>query len=179
MALFSKLTKTGEILRILKLIAWIAFFGFIVGAGAYLIAYFVSWVEPESAKNLPKGFGLSELYQYNFGYYSLMIFIIITLGIIKAVVWYMVAKIISKIELENPFTKEITRKLEFISYTLFSIFVLSMIGHIFINRMSYRITDMQENLKAGEFLFMAGLVFIISQIFKRGVELQSENELTV
>jgi hypothetical protein len=41
----------------------------------------------------------------------------------------------------------------------------------------FHISWIGEN--AGEFLFMAGLVFIISPIFKRGVELQSENELTV
>jgi hypothetical protein len=31
----------------------------------------------------------------------------------------------------------------------------------------------------GEFVFMAGLIFVISQIFRRGVEIQSENDLTV
>jgi len=36
-----------------------------------------------------------------------------------------------------------------------------------------------ESIEAGEILFMAGLVFVIAQIFKRGVEMQAENELTV
>jgi hypothetical protein len=31
----------------------------------------------------------------------------------------------------------------------------------------------------GEFLFLAGIVFVIAQIFKRGIEIQTENELTV
>ncbi len=32
---------------------------------------------------------------------------------------------------------------------------------------------------SSEFLFMAGIIFIIALIFKRGVEIQSENELTI
>lgn len=32
---------------------------------------------------------------------------------------------------------------------------------------------------SAEFVFMAGVVFVMSQIFKKGVEIQTENELTV
>jgi hypothetical protein len=32
---------------------------------------------------------------------------------------------------------------------------------------------------SGETLFLAGVVFVIAQIFKKGVEIQSENELTI
>jgi hypothetical protein len=30
-----------------------------------------------------------------------------------------------------------------------------------------------------EYLFIAGMIYIISQIFKRGIEIQEENNLTV
>lgn len=36
-----------------------------------------------------------------------------------------------------------------------------------------------ENWISGEFIFLAGVIFIIAQIFKKGIELQSENELTI
>lgn len=39
--------------------------------------------------------------------------------------------------------------------------------------------DLVNHFNHGEYFFMAGIVYIISQIFKRGVELQEENELTV
>ncbi|RYY11044.1 MAG: DUF2975 domain-containing protein, partial [Chitinophagaceae bacterium] len=35
------------------------------------------------------------------------------------------------------------------------------------------------SLLSGEFIFMVGLVYIISKIFKRGVEIQTENDLTI
>jgi hypothetical protein len=32
---------------------------------------------------------------------------------------------------------------------------------------------------SGDVLFLAGMVFVFAQMFKRGVEIQRENELTV
>jgi hypothetical protein len=32
---------------------------------------------------------------------------------------------------------------------------------------------------SGEYFFIAGMVYIISQVFKRGIEMQEENTLTV
>lgn len=179
MPLFIKLTKTREILRILKLIAWIAFFAFAIFTGSILISYIVSINSPEGAANLYEGFNLVELYQYNFWLYSLMILIILLFSILKATVWYMIANIISKIELNNPFTKKITRRLEIISYTLFTIFILGIVVKIYVAILKNSVNPVMVQIHYGEFLFTAGLVFIISQIFKRGVELQSENELTV
>ena len=42
-----------------------------------------------------------------------------------------------------------------------------------------RVAGLEKNYISGEFIFMAGVVFVISQIFKKGVEIQSEHELTV
>jgi hypothetical protein len=39
---------------------------------------------------------------------------------------------------------------------------------------------LQQYLGGGaEFLFFAGIIFFIAQVFKKGIEIQSENELTV
>jgi len=38
---------------------------------------------------------------------------------------------------------------------------------------------MKGELISGEIHLLAGVIFVISQIFKKGVEIQSENELTV
>jgi hypothetical protein len=35
------------------------------------------------------------------------------------------------------------------------------------------------NNTGDEYLFMAGMIYIISQVFKRGIEIQEENNLTV
>ena len=171
--------KTTQILAFLRILSWIAFLGFTVFTGSVLISYIVSIKNPEGAANLYEGFNLVALYQYNFLLYSLMILIIILISILKATVWYMIARTISKIKLRNPFTKNITRQLELISYLLFTVFILGLVVKIYVAYLRASVNPVMVELHYGEFLFMAGLVYIISQILKRGVEIQSENELTV
>ena len=88
-------------------------------------------------------------------------------------------KIFSKIKLMNPFKMEIALTIEKISYVLFGIWIVSILSSVNSKWMLKWTGEYFGNGILNEYLFMAGLVFIISQIFKRGVELQSENELTV
>jgi hypothetical protein len=39
--------------------------------------------------------------------------------------------------------------------------------------------QLAANNTGDEYLFIAGIVYVISQIFKRGIEIQEENQLTV
>jgi hypothetical protein len=172
-------TRTEQILSVLKIIAWVAFFGFVVQAGAYVISYVVSFSRPAGAQNLYMGIDLLELRNHSVFKYSTLIAAWVALLVMKANIWYRVARIISLIKIESPFTLELTRKLEKISYLLFSISILGYLGSTFAGWLGEKAQQFQNDWDAGEFLFMAGLLFIVSQIFKRGVELQSENELTV
>jgi len=98
---------------------------------------------------------------------------------LKSYVWYLVIKTLSHLKLTNPFKMETAQKLEKISYTLFSTWIAGMVSSAHTAWLE-KVTDgVQADYVSGEFIFMAGLVFIISQVFKRGVEIQSENELTV
>jgi hypothetical protein len=82
--------------------------------------------------------------------------------------------------IKNPFTIEISSKIQKISYILFELWVISFIGNSYIGFVSKETgIDLANHFNHEEYFFMAGIVYIISQIFKRGVELQEENELTV
>lgn len=175
-------TKTQTILTVMHVLAWIAFIGLAIETGAILTAYGVSWFSPVAAHDLYRGMNLYELSQYDFWLYTQIVSYIVALRAVKAYAVYLVIKIMMKVKLQNPFTIETASRLETISYVLFGGFVISVISRMQTDWLQKRVQDFHiswigEN--AGEFLFMAGLVFIISQIFKRGVELQSENELTV
>ncbi|WP_372949902.1 DUF2975 domain-containing protein [Mariniphaga sp.] len=176
---FKAQTRTEQVLIVLKIIAWIAFFGFAVKAGANIISYVVSYFHPEGAQNLYMGSDLLELRIHNFFKYSVLVAAWVALLILKANVWYRVARIISLFKIESLFTLELTHKLEKISYLLFSISVLGYVGSTYAGWVGEMAERFQNDWNASEFLFMAGLMFVVSQIFRRGVEIQSENELTV
>jgi len=172
-------TQTEHILIFMKVLAWIAFFSFIVTAGILMFSYISSVWNPESAENIHEGLNLFQLRQENFFLYSVLMTSQFIMYILKAIVWWMVVKLILKIKLANPFTIEVAHRLEIISYFLFAIWVLSVTSAGFVAWLGEKAGSLNDSWNHGQFLFMAGLVFIISQIFKRGVEIQSENELTV
>ncbi|AHW62252.1 Protein of unknown function [Draconibacterium orientale] len=172
-------TQTEHVLILMKVVAWIAFFSFVVAAGVLLFSYFSSVWNPESAKNIHEGLNLYQLRQENFNLYSVLMASQFVTSIIKAIVWWMVVKLITKIKLTNPFASEVAFKLERISYLLFAVWVFAVTTGGFIAWLGEKAGNLNDSWNHGQYLFMAGLVFIISQIFKRGVELQNENDLTV
>lgn len=75
----------------------------------------------------------------------------------------------------------VTKKLVTISYLLLGVWILmAIIGKTYAY---YLATSTGIALPAkytgDEYFFIAGIVYIISQIFKRGIEMQEENQLTV
>lgn len=172
-------SKTEQVLVVLVVLSWLAFFGLIVQSGVILFSFISSIFNSESARNIHEGLDLFNLRQDNFTLYTILIVFTIIMSVLKAIVWWMVIKLIKKIQLANPFTMEVAHRLEYISYILFTVWVLSVTGGGFIAWLGDKAGNLNDSWKHGSFLFMAGLVFIISQIFKRGVEIQSENELTV
>lgn len=174
-----KKTRTAQILKVLEVIAWIAFIGFIVKTVVILFSFVMSLVNPEAAKNLYQGLNLSKLKEYSFWSYTQHVSFMVTLSALKTYVCWEVINILSKMDLQQPFQMEFVQKLERISYQLVGIWVIAVLFSAH-SKWLLKFTDsISANRASSEFLFAAGLVFIISQIFKRGVEIQSENELTV
>jgi len=167
-------TRTQQVLTVMHILAWVAFVGFAIEAGAILISYLVSCFNPDGTKTIYKGLNLYTLREYNFWHYTLRISFLVLLAGLKSHVWYLVIKTLSHLKLSNPFKMETAMKLEKISYTLFTTWLVGIVSSA---HTAWLVTG--QDYGSGEFIFMAGLVFIISQVFKRGVEIQSENELTV
>ncbi|HEV8513872.1 MAG TPA: DUF2975 domain-containing protein [Cyclobacteriaceae bacterium] len=174
-----KKTRTFQILTIMHILAWVAFVGFMIEAGAVLVSYCVSVVNPDAARNLYKGLDLYSLRQFNGWHYTGSVSFIIALSLMKAYVSFLVIKTLSKVNLMNPFTMEVSKKMEKISYVLFEIWIVSMLKNAHTGWLLKATGGLQGEWVNGDFILMAGLVFVLSQVFKRGVEIQSENELTV
>jgi hypothetical protein len=88
---------------------------------------------------------------------------------------------LSKLKLQTPFSMEVEKKLERIAYLLLAVWIVS---GIFWKTYIYYLAQatgiqLPANKSGDEYLFMAGIIYIISQVFKRGIEIQEENQLTV
>jgi hypothetical protein len=172
-------TRTQQILTVMRILAWVAFIGFIIEAGVMIISYGISLMSPEAARNLYRGLDLYKLKEFNFWHYTCSASFIVAISCLKAFVSFLVIKTLSMATLENPFKMEVAVILEKISRVLLGTWCLAMLSNAHSAWVLKRMGELQGNWISGEFIFMAGLVFIISQVFKRGVEIQSENDLTV
>lgn len=172
-------TTTEQVLSVMPILAWVAFIGFAMEAGAVLVSYGVSCINPQAAKNLYKGLDLYDLRQSDFRSYTLFITFLVILSVLRSLISFQVIKTLSKFNLKNPFTMEVAKRLEKISYIALWTWVVTLLSDAYTGWLLKKTGRLYGNWLSGEFIVMVVLVFIIAQVFKRGVEIQSENDLTV
>jgi hypothetical protein len=172
-------TRTETILTIMKVLTWIAFIGFLIETGALLFSFIVSNVAPGKLGNLYKISDLSSILEYDFIHYSWAVSFLVAASAMKAFLCFLIIKTMSEVNLQNPFKTEVVETLERMSHLLIGIWIIAVLNNAHNEWLMKRTASIVLNGGSGEYLFIAGLVFIIAQIFKRGVEIQTENELTV
>jgi hypothetical protein len=74
---------------------------------------------------------------------------------------------------------EVARRLEKISFVALGTWVVTLLSNVYSSLLMKITGKLYGTWLSTEFIFMVGLLFIIATVFKRGVEIQSENELTV
>jgi hypothetical protein len=161
--------KTKTLLIILNVITWIVFIALLIKAGAMLFLYGYSLIKPEVAGHLYKGLNMLDLRQTNFLRYTLLSLGYAASPALQAYIAHIMIGIFTKMNLESPFTVETADRLRMISVMIITMWIVSFLTFL-IDGTLHLTTD---------HLFTAGLTFIISEIFRRGVEMQSEQELTV
>jgi Protein of unknown function (DUF2975) len=148
-------------------------------AAAILISFIVSIRNPEGAKNLYLGLNLFRLRQADFWQYTGSCALMLSIELLKAYTAFLVTRVPARIKMTTPFTVEVSHNLEKISYMILFIWAVVMMYNAQITWLSKRISGLHENIIHSGFILLAAIVFIFSQIFKKGVEFQIEKELTV
>jgi len=175
--------RTDFLLKVLNVIAWIAFIGLCIESGALIFNFAYSINKPIVAHNIYKGLDLSGLQAKSFvNFIGLMSFIIL-ISILKAYLFYLVVKLFLKLNFVKPFSIEIAKLIENMSFEVFSIAIVGAVARQYTKKLiksGYKISNAQEYWNdTGAFLIMAATIFVIAQVFKKGIELQNENDLTV
>jgi ABC-type multidrug transport system fused ATPase/permease subunit len=176
--------SANQIFTFMHVVAWVVFIGKCIKTGSLVFSTIISiFINPTATKDLYLGLNLSALYETNTWYYIAIVSLIIFISAMQAYLFYLLIKIFSKLNLVQPFSNEISKLISKISYVALDIGILSIIANGFSKWMIKReisIYNANEYLGGAiEYLLLAGIIFTIAQIFKRGVEIQNENELTV
>ncbi|MGS2740840.1 DUF2975 domain-containing protein [Sinomicrobium sp. M5D2P17] len=172
--------KTNQILKSMKVVSWIIFIGICIKAGAILISFIVSLlVYQEAAKDLYLGLDLTDIHNFSPGVYVAFVVFMLFLLAVQAFIFFLVIKLFSKFEEQMPFSQNVSELISKISYFSLLVGCIALIGTGFSKWLESQNVSLDFDWSAEEFLFMAGVIFIIGLFYKRGVEIQSENELTI
>lgn len=167
----------------LHIVAWIIFVGLCIEAGGLTVNFFFNLYEPEFIKNLYQKLDLTDLYMNSkFSFLGIYSFIL-SISILKSYLFYVVIKLMNRMDLSKPFNTYVSKQIASISYYTLSIGFLGLIAGEFVKNLMHH-DLITENLNqfwsdSQAFILMGAVVYIIATIFQRGVEIQTENDLTV
>jgi hypothetical protein len=168
-------------------LSWIIFIGVCIEAGGFIFnAFFVLVINPAGAYNFWNGLDLSDLYKHDRGYFFVVTLLMSIVAVLRALLFYLIIKMLhdKKLNMSQPFSKDLRRFITNVAYLALGIGLFSWWGAKYTEWFEKQGVDMPgiQYLRLGGadvWLFMSVTLFVIAQIFKRGIEIQTENELTV
>ncbi len=158
------------------------FIKYSIDFGAQLTHFVASFINPDWAKRTYQvNLDIFSIRAHSISFYAYAMCLSIGVSALKATIWYVVFALLTKLKLQTPFSMEVEKKLERIAFLSLGVWI---IGSIFWAIYAYYLLQatgiqLPANNSGDEYFFMAGIVYIISQIFKRGIEIEEENQFTV
>lgn len=179
--------RTDLLLKGLHIISWIIFVGVCIEAGGVLTnTIYTVFFNPDFANKFWNHSDLSVLFRFNQVSFVTLTSLMSIVALLKATLFYIIIKIFhdKKLDFNNPFNATLGKYIVNIAYCAIGIGLFSKWGSdlcewIANNQVS--IPSIQKlNLGGADvWFFMGFVIFIFAKIFKKGIELQTENDLTV
>jgi hypothetical protein len=167
-------------LKVINILFWIAFIGLCIKAGALLISSAISvFASPEAAANLYLGLNLSQLYTYSILQYIAIVSFLILITTQKAGIAFYAIKFFQIFQLDRPFDVRLADIFMKISHTALLAGGLAIIAHRYSQWISKKGVPIPIDWGGNEIVFFAGVIYLLALTFKKGAELQQEQDLTV
>ena len=177
---------TKQILNLLNIVSWILFLGLCVEAGGIIFNAAYAVYKPVVAKYFWNGADLSDLYAHDKGRFMVQTGLMAIAAVMKALIFYLIVKMFynKKLNMAKPFIPELANMVTLIAYLCLGAGLFSVWGVRYAAWIKSQGVSMPDvhfmRIGGGDvWLFMAVVLFVIGQIFKKGTELQTESDLTV
>jgi Protein of unknown function (DUF2975) len=177
---------TKQILIFLNILSWIIFLGLCVEAGGIIFNTAYVLYKPLVAKYFWNGADLSALYSYDKGHFITQTGLMAIVAVMKALIFYLIVRLFynKNISISKPFNPLVTSMVFKIAWLCLGAAIFSSRGAGYANWLKGQGVQMPDThlLRvdgADVWLFMAVVLMVIGQVFKKGTELQTESDLTV
>jgi hypothetical protein len=109
--------------------------------------------------------------------------LIILISALKALLFSLVIKIFIKLNIAQPFSNEISKLINKMSETAIALAIISYFGQQYANSLIQKGFDLNTAesywVDAFTFFLIAAMLYVIAQIFNKGIKIQAENDLTI
>lgn len=176
-----------QMLFVLRIISWIIFVGLCIEAGGILFnLLFTTFYNPIGATYFWNKLNFSSLFEYDKGHFIAVTSIMCIISILKAIMFYLILKIIEnkKQTMAFPFNNTVRKIIVCIAFLAIGIGLFSNYGVGYTEWLANKNIKMPsitllKFVGADVWYFMGVILFVIAYVFKKGIELQEESELTV
>ncbi len=179
-------SKTKIILTLLYIIAWIIFVGLSIEAGSFITNAIFVLVKPEAVPYLWQQADLRDLLKYGHGYFFTQVGVIGVVSALKAILFYLIISILhnKQVRIEQPFTDIAQRFILRIASLALLIGLFSILGAScagWLSKNGVTMPDLEALYLSGAdvWIFMSIALFVVAYVFKKGIALQTEQDLTV
>jgi hypothetical protein len=170
-------------LMLITIVIWSIFIGLCIKAGALMFTTIYSFFKPIVAQNLYEGLNLYGLRNDEIWFYVGLVSLLVVIACQKAYIFFLMIRIFLTINLNHPFSKKVSDLISEIASVVIQTGLLIIITTASLRWLIKRGFDIPSmgayTGGAFEYLLMGALIYAIARVFKRGVEIQSENELTI
>lgn len=176
--------STKNITQFLKVIAWVIFIGACIKAGALLVNICIAeWVQPLAAANLYDGLNLQPLLHYNILYYWQIASSLLFVFVLQAIFGWHLIQLAQVFQIDQPFTQPVAKCITKLGQTALVLSVAALLTNGMAKWLDKFVpvlaTVKAHNPASAELIVLAAVLFVVSYIFRRGIALQQENDLTV
>ena len=173
--------------KFLNVLSWILFVGLAIETGGYFTNAIVTlFIKSEWAGHFWGNIDLSELYAFDIGLFICLITLLTIISLCKTIMFYHIISIFhkKKFDIQNPFNETIKIYFLNFAYIVLEIGLFSYAGKVYTKWLIERGIELPplENMNIGGsdvWIFMGITLLLFAKIFKKGVELQNENDFTV
>lgn len=165
-------------------VAWLIFVGLSIETGGLFINFIFSIFKPELVQNLYQKLDMMPILKKSefifFGLYGF----VLTIAFLKTLLFYIIIVLMHKMDMQKPFNTFVSKQISKVSYLTLSIGFIGYIAGKITSSLHYHHGFSTAHLDqfwndSQAFILMGAVVYIIAIIFKKGVQLQTENELTI
>ncbi len=171
--------QSNFILTLLRIAFWFTFIGLLISLLSIiwvLISHHFHWEMP---RKYYSGINFTDVFNKDRVSFNVVLTIEFINTFLKLIIiWYSI-KILKNLNFQNPFSEVFLSLINKISFAAMIVGILSLflIGYVekFVDNKLLLSTQIGDS----NYLVIAGIIYIVGQLYKKALDLKSENDLTI